>query len=183
MALSPRLVALVALVASVALVAPPARGWDSDAPTATLAVTNGGQWGQWGDPEFCPGRGYARGFQLKVEPHKGFFGDDTGLNGVRLLLTAGDTGSCPPGQRLVSFRLRVEEPLGLWDDTAANAMAAICSGGSLLEGRGGPQGAWGNWSVPCPPGAGVCGLRTRLEPPQRGGDDTGLNDVELYCCS
>ncbi|XP_039578650.1 vitelline membrane outer layer protein 1 homolog, partial [Passer montanus] len=67
--------------------------------------------------------------------------------------------SCPPGQRLVSFRLRVEEPRGLWDDTAANAMAAICSGGSILEGRGGPQGAWGNWSVPCPPGAGVCGLR------------------------
>ncbi|NWY34997.1 VMO1 protein, partial [Pheucticus melanocephalus] len=132
-----------------------------------------------------------------VEPHKGFFGDDTGLNGVRLLCdkagevtsSEGPRGawsrpeSCPPGQRLVSFRLRVEAPRGLWDDTAANAMAAICSGGSLLEGRGGPQGTWGNWSLPCPPGAGVCGLRTRLEPPQRGGDDTGLNDVELYCCS
>uniref|UniRef100_A0A8C3NY46 VMO1 protein n=1 Tax=Cyanoderma ruficeps TaxID=181631 RepID=A0A8C3NY46_9PASS len=74
-------------------------------------------------------------------------------------------------------------PRGLWDDTAANALAAICSGGSVLEGRGGPQGTWGNWSLPCPPGAGVCGLRTRLEPPQRGGDDTGLNDVDLYCCS
>ncbi|CAN8180734.1 unnamed protein product [Coccothraustes coccothraustes] len=198
MALSPRpWVAPVALVALVALVAPPARGWDRDAPTATLSVTNGGHWGHWGDPEFCPGRSYASGFQLKVEPHKGFFGDDTGLNGVRLLCdkagevtsSEGPRGawsrpeSCPPGQRLVSFRLRVEEPRGLWDDTAANAMAAICSGGSLLEGRGGPQGTWGNWSVPCPPGAGVCGLRTRLEPPQRGGDDTGLNDVELYCCS
>ncbi|NWZ17005.1 VMO1 protein, partial [Agelaius phoeniceus] len=56
----------VALVALVALVAPPARGWDRDAPTATLAVTNGGQWGQWGQPQFCPGRAYASGFQLKV---------------------------------------------------------------------------------------------------------------------
>ncbi|NXV54639.1 VMO1 protein, partial [Molothrus ater] len=56
----------LALVALVALVAPPARGWDRDAPTATLAVTNGGQWGQWGEPEFCPGRAYASGFQLKV---------------------------------------------------------------------------------------------------------------------
>ncbi|NXS23076.1 VMO1 protein, partial [Mystacornis crossleyi] len=51
------------------------------------------------------------------------------------------------------------------------------------EARGGPQGSWGNWSLPCPPAAGVCGLRTRLEPPQRGGDDTGLNDLELFCCS
>ncbi|KAM4754420.1 uncharacterized protein ACIQIH_000257 [Cyanocitta cristata] len=155
MALSPRpWVALVALVALVASVAPPARGWDTDAPTATLSVENGGQWGQWGDPEFCPGKGFASGFQLKrdtggqwghwgdpefcpgkgfasgfqlkVEPHKGFFGDDTGLNGVRLLCghagqatsSEGPRGSwsrpesCPSGQRLVAFRLRVEAPRG-----------------------------------------------------------------------
>ncbi|NXY65515.1 VMO1 protein, partial [Callaeas wilsoni] len=56
----------VALVALVALVAPPARGWDRDAPTATLSVENGGHWGQWGDPEFCPGRSFASGFQMKV---------------------------------------------------------------------------------------------------------------------
>ncbi|NXG19940.1 VMO1 protein, partial [Grallaria varia] len=90
---------------------------------------------------------------------------------------------CPPGQHLLSFRLRVEAPRGIWDDTAANSMAAICSGGALLEGRGGLQGSWGNWSLPCPGRGAVCGLRTRVERPQRAGDSTGLNDVDLYCCS
>ncbi|NWQ72694.1 VMO1 protein, partial [Neopipo cinnamomea] len=90
--------------------------------------------------------------------------------------------TCPPGQRLLSFRLRVEAPRGIWDDTAANAAAAVCSGGTLLEGTGGPRGSWGNWSLPCPGQGGVCGLRTRVEPPRRAADDTGLNDAELYCC-
>ncbi|XP_009067999.1 PREDICTED: vitelline membrane outer layer protein 1 homolog [Acanthisitta chloris] len=145
-----------------------------------------------------PNHGRDRFGVLQVEPPKGYFGDDTGLNAVRLFCSEGGTATssegprgawtrrvtCPPGQYIMSFRLRVEAPRGLWDDTAANNMAAICSGGSLLEGSGGPLGTWGNWSVPCPPRAGVCGLRTRLEPPvKRAGNSPGLNDVELYCCS
>ncbi|NXV96876.1 VMO1 protein, partial [Calonectris borealis] len=50
-------------------------------------------------------------------------------------------------------------------------------------GQGGPAGGWGNWSLPCPPAWGVCGLRTRLDPPRGAGDDTGLNGVEFYCCA
>ncbi|NWT49327.1 VMO1 protein, partial [Chroicocephalus maculipennis] len=92
--------------------------------------------------------------------------------------------TCDPGHHVVAFRLRVEPPRGLWDDTAANNMDVTCSDGSVLEGLGGLAGTWGNWSVPCPQGrGGVCGLRTRLEPPQRGGDDTGLNDLRLFCCA
>ncbi|NXT56016.1 VMO1 protein, partial [Pluvianellus socialis] len=90
--------------------------------------------------------------------------------------------SCDGGHRLVSFRLRVQPPRGLWDDTAANDLDVACSGGNILEGRGGPAGSWGNWSVPCPQGWGVCGLRTLLEPPQARGDDTGLNSLQLFCC-
>ncbi|NXL09841.1 VMO1 protein, partial [Mesembrinibis cayennensis] len=84
---------------------------------------------------------------------------------------------------LTSFRLRVEAPRGLWDDTAANDLEAACSDGQVLAGGGGPRGAWGNWSLPCPRGRGVCGLRTRLEPPQRGSDDTALNSAQLFCCA
>ncbi|XP_063177690.1 vitelline membrane outer layer protein 1 homolog [Chroicocephalus ridibundus] len=184
-------VALVALVA-------PLWGWSGDATTTIISVDNGGPWGDWGDPEFCPKGTYATGFQLKVEPRKGFFGDDTGLNGVRLFCgmrgtvtvtsSEGPRGAwsvpmtCDPGHHVVAFRLRVEPPRGLWDDTAANNMDVTCSDGSVLEGLGGLAGTWGNWSVPCPQGL-VCGLRTRLEPPQRGGDDTGLNDLRLFCCA
>ncbi|XP_074427467.1 vitelline membrane outer layer protein 1 homolog [Larus michahellis] len=182
-------VALVALVA-------PVWGWSGDATTTVISVDNGGPWGDWGDPEFCPKGTYANGFQLKVEPRKGFFGDDTGLNGVRLFCggrgtvtsSEGPRGAwslpmtCDPGHHVVAFRLRVEPPRGLWDDTAANNMDVTCSDGSVLEGLGGLAGTWGNWSVPCPQGR-VCGLRTRLEPPQRGGDDTGLNDLRLFCCA
>ncbi|XP_065514169.1 vitelline membrane outer layer protein 1 homolog [Caloenas nicobarica] len=193
--MSPR-VALVALVA--ALVAPARGGGGDDVTTVTIAVDNGGPWGEWGDPEICPRGAFATGFQLKVEPPRGFFGDDSGLNGVRLL--CGDTGTvtvtssvgprgawsppqrCPQGRPLVSFRLRVEPPRGLWDDTAANSLDVTCAGGAVLEGPGGPRGQWGNWSGHCPLGWGVCGLRSRLEPPQRGGDDTGMNGVEMLCC-
>ena len=90
--------------------------------------------------------------------------------------------TCPQGRRLVSFRLRVEEPRGLWDDTAANNLDVACAGGTVLEGDGGRAGAWGNWSESCPLPQGVCGLQTRVEPPQRGGDDTGLNSVKFFCC-
>ncbi|NWH67288.1 VMO1 protein, partial [Geococcyx californianus] len=88
---------------------------------------------------------------------------------------------CARGHRVVAFRLRVEPPRGVWDDTAANNVDVACSDGTVLEGTGGHLGTWGNWSLPCAHGA-TCGLRTRLEPPQRGGDDTALNSLQLFCC-
>ncbi|NXM44606.1 VMO1 protein, partial [Gymnorhina tibicen] len=46
----------------------------------------------------------------------------------------------------------------------------------------GSKGTWGDWSPSCPRSWGVCGIHTRLQPPQGVGDDTALNDVKLYCC-
>uniref|UniRef100_A0A8B9QCN8 Vitelline membrane outer layer protein 1 homolog n=1 Tax=Apteryx owenii TaxID=8824 RepID=A0A8B9QCN8_APTOW len=121
-------------------------------------------------------------------------GDDTGLNAIRLL--CGGTGTvtssqgawgkwgrtqfCPRGH-LVAFRLRTEERQGRGDDTAANALDFRCSQGHLLQGAGTPWGSWGAWSPPCAPG-GICGLQTRVEPPQGRGDDTALNNVRFFCC-
>ncbi|NXF95194.1 VMO1 protein, partial [Eubucco bourcierii] len=131
-----------------------------------------------------------------VEAHKGFFGDDSGLNGVKLFCdpagtpssSVGPRGSwlplqtCPQRQPLVAFRLRVEPPRGVWDDVAASNLDAMCGDGTMLLGQGTLAGTWGNWSQPCPTSWGVCGIRTLLEPPQRAGDDTSLNDLQLFCC-
>ncbi|NWU31728.1 VMO1 protein, partial [Dyaphorophyia castanea] len=51
-----------------------------------------------------------------------------------------------------------------------------------LEVTDGPKGTWGDWSPSCPGSWRVCGISTRLEPPQGGDDDTALNDVKLHCC-
>ncbi|NXK57145.1 VMO1 protein, partial [Chauna torquata] len=91
--------------------------------------------------------------------------------------------ACGRSARLISFRLRVEAPRGLRDDTAANSVDFACSDGTVLHGQGGTRGAWGNWSSSCPPGQGICGMQTLVEAPQRSRDDTGLNSAIFFCCA
>lgn len=43
-------------------------------------------------------------------------------------------------------------------------------------------GGWGSWSDQCGTGEAVCGVTTRVEGDQGGGDDTALNDLTLTCC-
>ncbi|XP_073680712.1 vitelline membrane outer layer protein 1-like [Garra rufa] len=170
-----------------------------------LSVPNGGRWGSWGDREMCPIGKYAAGFSLKVEGPIGG-GDDTALNGIRLhcvdyssSLTHSyhiyttvqsaegrwgrwtDIRWCPSGL-LTAFQLRVEQPQGNGDDTAANNIYFKCSGGSYLLGESTHWGDWGGWSHTCH-GKGICGIKTWIEGPQGQGDDTALNDVRMYCCN
>ncbi|XP_069805615.1 vitelline membrane outer layer protein 1 homolog [Dendropsophus ebraccatus] len=128
-------------------------------------------------------------------------GDDTALNGIMLYCAApgstyegnyitstyGSWGDawvgrlwCPVGN-LVSFSLKVEEPQGGGDDTAANSIKMRCSDGAELEAIGGPWGKYGDWSASC--SYGICGIQTKVEEPQGGEDDTALNDVVFECCS
>ncbi|XP_027489474.1 vitelline membrane outer layer protein 1 homolog [Corapipo altera] len=90
--------------------------------------------------------------------------------------------TCPNGDHLVAFRLTVEAPRGVWDDTAANDMTGLCSHGSHVSPTFNPRGSLGDWSPTCPPGWGVCGIRTRVDQSEDDIDDTGLNDVQLLCC-
>ena len=43
---------------------------------------------------------------------------------------------------------------------------------------------WGGWMglKMCPAGTYVCGLETRFEGDQKGGDDTALNGIKMQCC-
>ncbi|XP_018429145.1 PREDICTED: vitelline membrane outer layer protein 1 homolog [Nanorana parkeri] len=165
----------------------------------TISVTNGGPWGDWGMTEYCPPGTYARGFNLLVEKPQGPL-DDTALNGIELYCSdlttifkkgtisstkgswGGWTGErwCPSGY-LTSFSLRVEQPIGIGDDTAANNIQFRCSDQTILEGNGGVWGGWGSWSGACQ--LGICGIKTRVEKAQGADDDdTSLNDVKFECC-
>ena len=43
---------------------------------------------------------------------------------------------------------------------------------------------WGTWKTPkyCNSGKKICAIQTRVEKAQGGGDDTALNNINLYCC-
>ncbi|XDV37967.1 hypothetical protein PO909_007477 [Leuciscus waleckii] len=170
-----------------------------------LTVSNGMSWGSWGLKSMCPSGWYAAGFSLKVERPIGA-GDDTALNGIRLLCVDRSKGSSGSHERhasiesdlghwgewtdikwchsgfLKAFQLRVESHQGFaYDDMAANNIRFTCSDGFLLQGDGTAWGDWGNWSPKCK-GTGICGTQTRIEAPQGSGDDTALNDVRMFCC-
>ncbi|KAL3881506.1 hypothetical protein ACJMK2_027938, partial [Sinanodonta woodiana] len=57
--------------------------WSETDVVRVLSVTNGGDWGYWHEPKFCPRESYAFGYRLKIE-HNQIFGDDTALNAIRL---------------------------------------------------------------------------------------------------
>ncbi|XP_051734796.1 vitelline membrane outer layer protein 1-like [Ctenopharyngodon idella] len=170
-----------------------------------LTVPNGMEWGSWGFKDMCSSGMYAAGFSLKVEPHLyGIWDDNTALNGIRLHCVHISSSSRPhrsyttvqshvgswgewtdikwcPAGFLTTFQLRVESSQGIEDDTAANNIRFKCSEGSLLVGDGTSWGKFGDWSRMCE-GRGICGIKTRVEESQGIGDDTALNDVQMYCC-
>ncbi|XP_063786833.1 vitelline membrane outer layer protein 1-like [Pseudophryne corroboree] len=169
---------------------------------ATISVPNGGPWGEWGPVEWCPCGYHAKGFSVKVEI-KQKVEDDTAVNGVRLhCLNRTDTEKdssteftiqsaegpwgewgptlwCPEGY-LLSFSMQVEPPRKGVDDTAANNFMFQCSDYHVLFGNGHNWGQFGRWSGICKHG--ICGMKTKVEPPQGSGDDTALNDVQFVCC-
>ena len=57
------------------------------------------------------------------------------------------------------------------------------NGTTIPDTGNGHWGTYGDWSEGCVANTAVCGIQTKIEPPQAHGvDDTALNDVKLYCC-
>ncbi|KAH3782871.1 vitelline membrane outer layer protein 1-like [Dreissena polymorpha] len=176
-----------------------------------LETRNGVAFGTWSAPQFCPSSFYAVGYKLKTEGEQQR-GDDTALNGVMLLcenldgvsggeITSGVGlwGTWFPWTRcrrdvknylevMVQFNFRAEQDQGGGDDTAGNDIQFRCNffetrtTGEILIAQGGmPWGNW-EWSNQCPPNSAICGIQTKIESSQGGGDDTSLADIKMFCC-
>ncbi|XP_053574310.1 vitelline membrane outer layer protein 1 homolog [Bombina bombina] len=164
----------------------------------SIGVSNGGQWGTWGNKEFCLPGYVAKGFAFKVQESQGS-GDDTGLNGIRLYCvnlmnnrdqmtissTVGLRGSwsatswCPSGN-LAAFNLKVLSPQRAGDDIAATRIKFRCSDLVEIESAGLLVGSYRSWSNTCLNS--ICGIVTKVQPDMGASDDTALNDVKFICC-
>lgn len=165
-----------------------------------------GNWGTWGGWDMCTGNRLVCGIQSKVEASQGGGDDDTGLNAVRLIccnsLPIGrineqdiyskqggfgdwrETQYCPTGSYVNAINMKFEDDVGGGDDTAANAINLRCNdpANTILMSAYNP--GWGNWKGfgSCPSGEVACGMQTKVEDSQGGGDDTSLNGIQLRCC-
>ncbi|XP_070607629.1 vitelline membrane outer layer protein 1-like [Erythrolamprus reginae] len=172
--------------------------WNAECRTYNqiLKVINGGGFGKWGDLEMC-NKGFANGFLLKFQPYQGWFSDDSSLTGIRLycqhgttiestVSEIGDWGNlfkCTTGN-LINFSLQVAKYGKRTDETSANNIKFTCQNRKVLETISPTDwGKYGPWSQSCNDGA-ICGMRTRVEAYRNSYrfDNTGLNNVILYCC-
>ena len=183
----------------------------SDFKLPLISSSNGGKWGAWTLPVFCPEKTWVAGFDLRIESYQKN-NDDTALNAIRLyckdesghFLTTvtphpGFWGnwtnivSADENSFFTGFKLRVEPPQGKGggkkDDTAANSVLFIDQFGkgyTLNLSSKNPSGSWGSWGnqSSCPINTFVCGIQVRIETPQGSKkDDTALNDLLIACCS
>merc|ERR1711892_276721 len=154
-----------------------------------------GYWGDWGPKQFCQNGGYAIGFATKVEGRQGD-GDDTAMNGLKLQCSGRDFitsavqtwgswnyawNSCRSGY--TGAKVAVERPQGGGDDTATNCVQLFCKGGGNWISTNNCR-SWGTWRAPkyCGSGKKICAIQTRVERVLGKGDDTALNNINLYCC-
>lgn len=164
-----------------------------------------GNWGTWGGWDMCTGNRLVCGIQSKIEGNQGG-GDDTGLNAVRLIccnsLPIGrineqeifskqgphgdwrETQYCPTGSYVSGINMKFEDSVGGGDDTATNAINVRCNDPANTIIMSAYNPGWGTWKGfgNCPSGEVACGMQTRVEDNQGGGDDTSFNGIQLRCC-
>ncbi|XP_063688397.1 uncharacterized protein LOC134821625 [Bolinopsis microptera] len=158
-----------------------------------------GHWGTWATSfSTCQNGGFVTKFKQKVQGSQGqgISDDDTALNGICLSCNTGDeacsdsgdwgewglySDTCLSGFNAADFKL---EGPRTYDDTAGNALKLYCSSSGNDPYKVG-GGRWGNYQgkLSCPADQVICGIKTRIEGNQNGGDDnTALNGVSLQCC-
>nr|XP_045625254.1 vitelline membrane outer layer protein 1-like [Procambarus clarkii] len=170
--------------------------------TQVLRLDNGLSWGLWGAMDFCEKGSFAHAFEIKFDPPGGV--DNTAVNGVKLYCRNKDlydtgyvTSVVGPngdwlGMRvchegfLTGLRADVMEPQGvLHDDVAVYNVDMMCEDGEYLIGWNTSyvfeeEEEVSSWDS-CDKGTHICGLQTRYEDFSVG-DDTGTNDIVMFCC-
>lgn len=168
----------------------------------SIIPVQAGFWGEWQEPVIIPDGYLIRGMQVRFEGSQGG-GDDTALNGLKLLcediyhpqdtreviVHEGFWGAwrnpvyVPDNCYVVGVATRIEARQGTGDDTALNGIKMIYRnrvtlqvGIITLE-----DGIWGSWAgeASVPDDSLVCGVQIRIESPQRDGDDTAMNGINL----
>ena len=125
--------------------------------------------------------------------------DFTSLNGIQLLCgdnsisttLAGYVGEwddtwtrCADGEHVTKIAVRGTGVLRIAgaDNHGATNVKIECSDGQTLEGKGGEEGVWTDFEE-CPNDMKICGVRAKIEDIKVVGDNTGLNRIQLSCCS
>jgi hypothetical protein len=138
---------------------------------AVLAVGGGLllMWKETGELQIAINRLETEMNEMKKNPIKGEKGDkgDKGEKGER-----GDKGD-----KGDSFSK--EEVAKINNELFKNRVSKY---GTVIEVSGGmPWGIWGGATY-CPDNHYVCGINQKVESSQGDGDDTAVNDLQIYCC-
>ncbi|XP_037775913.1 vitelline membrane outer layer protein 1 homolog [Penaeus monodon] len=135
-----------------------------------------GKWGEWRGMRTCALGHHLVGIQGNVVDPQGNFGDDLGVDNLRM--------ECDDGAILD----------GLYGEPSARSTVVSREvrqvGGREVEAvhlkvnRGDTRdhGDWGLWAR-CSAGGTLCGLQTRVEHDDVLNDDAGLCDVIVFCCA
>jgi len=184
-----------------------ADAWKSGG-SANFVTIGVGPYASWtACPEWCPANSFVYNVALRSEAGLGSAGDDTALNAITLgcydRTTGAYTGNITSTQAgfgswlatatvlpyvvsnpVVGGNMKIEGPQGSGDDTAANAVQLQALNSSLVTPNASTAfGTWGASIQKCPSGFAVCGVETKVEGNQGGGDDTSLNGIAFTCCA
>ena len=113
---------------------------------------------------------------MVAKTNKGLYGDWTAMKAV------------PRGFLACGARLKYEGSQGKDDDTAGNGLdLAHCAINNWHDQGNTPiwKGDWGSWDSMkyCPKYQYMVSMLVRMEPNQRGGDDTALNGLKIKCAN
>ncbi|XP_068214710.1 vitelline membrane outer layer protein 1-like [Palaemon carinicauda] len=174
--------------------------------TKSLMLSNGLDWGKWGEVEYCSEGSFVQDIEIKFEDYSFLDTDETALNGVKLYCsksdghiteyvtsTVGTKGdwkgmkSCKNGL-MTGFRARVLPAQGtIGDDVAVQNVEMECNYGestvlAMDENVGIHDGTFGLWAK-CDKDSAICGIEIRYNQVDLITDDAAVSDISMFCCA